>query len=134
MKEKVLTLLREMTNDSKSVSYKAERELCIILTEVIDRLDKIEEKVGLCVRVYPDKIENVNVYDWYYELPKEINCNNDNFCFKTEWLDMNLYKYFEELKKEKINIMENKIFHIECDLNEYKKDLDHIREFRFEDL
>lgn len=47
---------------------------------------------------------------------------------------MNLYEYFEELRKEKINIMENKIFHIECNLNEYKRDLDHIREFRFENL
>ena len=56
MKEKILALLREMTNDSKSVSYKAEKELCAILTEVINKFYAIEKKVGWGVRNYPDKI------------------------------------------------------------------------------
>ena len=54
MKEKVLHLLKEMTNDSKSVSYKAEKELCKILTNVINKLHTIEKKVGSYIRDYPE--------------------------------------------------------------------------------
>lgn len=133
MKEKILDLLREMTNDSKSISYKAEKELCNILTEVINKLHTIEEKVGWDVRNYPDKIESIDVYGWYDELPKEIDCN-DYFCFETDWLDINLQEYFEELRKKKISVIESTIFHVEYSLSEHRRDLAHIRELKFEDL
>ena len=133
MKDKILALLREMTNDSKSVSYKAEKELCNILTEVINKLHTIEKKVGWGVRNYPDKIESIDVYGWYDELPKEINCN-DNFCFETDWLDINLQEYFEELRKKKISSIGSTIFHVEYSLSEHRRDLAHIRELKFEDL
>lgn len=47
MKDKVLDLLREMTNDSKSVSDKAEKELCSILTELLNKINTIEKKCWL---------------------------------------------------------------------------------------
>lgn len=134
MKEKILALLREMTNDSKSVSYKAEKELCNILTEVINKLHTIEKKVGWGVRNYPDKIESVDVYGWYDELPKEIDCNDDDFCFKTEWLDINLQEYFEELRKKKISGIKCTITHVEYSLGKHREDLERIGELKFEDL
>lgn len=134
MKDKILTLLREMTNDSKSASYKAERELCNILTEVINKLHTIERKVGWGVRNYPEKIESVDVYGWYDELPKEIDCNDDDFCFKTEWLDINLQEYFEELRKKKIRSIESTISHVEYSLGKHREDIKHIGELKFEDL
>ena len=134
MKEKILTLLREMRNDSKSASYKVEKELCSILTGVINQLDIIQEKVGWHVRVYPDKIESIDSGGRYIELPKEIECNNDDFCFKTEWLDINLHEYFETLKKEKISCIKNRIFHAKSTLCEHERDLQHIEELKFEDL
>lgn len=134
MKEKILTLLREMTNDSKSVSYKAEKELCNILTEVINKLHTIEKKVGVCVRIYPDKIESIDDYVWYDELPKEIDCNDDDFCFRMEWLDINLQEYFEELRKKKISSIKCTITHVEYSLGKHREDLERIRELKFEDL
>lgn len=134
MKEKILALLKEMTNDSKSVSYKAEKELCNILTEVINKLHTIEEKVGWYVRIYPDKIESVDIYGWYNELPKEIDCNDYDFCFKTEWLDINLQEYFEELREKRISSIKNTITHVEYSLGKHRENLECIRELKFEDL
>lgn len=134
MKEKILALLREMTNDSKSASYKAEKELCNILTEVINKLRTIEEKVGWRVRIYPDEIESVDLYGWYDELPKGIDCNDDDFCFETKWLDINLQEYFEELRKKKISSIKCTITHVEYSLGKHREDLERIGELKFEDL
>ena len=66
-----------MTNDSKSVSYKAEKQLCNILTDAIIILRKIEEKVGRYEREYPNKIWNIYEDIRYSKLPSEIECNDD---------------------------------------------------------
>lgn len=135
MKKKILTLLREMRNDSKSASYKAEKELCKILTEVIDKLHTVEKKVGSYIRYYPEKIESIDdEYYLYDELPTEIYCNDEDFCFETKWLDINPKEYFEKLKKEKINSIKNSIFHAKSTLCEHERDLQHIEELKFEDL
>lgn len=134
MKEKILALLREMTNDSKSVSYKAEKELCNILTEVINKLHTIEEKVGYYVRNYPDKIESVDGYGYYDELPKEIDCNDNDFCFKTEWLDINLQEYFEKLREKRISGIKCTITHVEYSLGKHREELERVGELKFEDL
>lgn len=134
MKEKILSLLIEMTNDSKFVSYKAEKEICDILTEVITKLRTIEEKVGWCVREYPDKIWEIDEWGRYDKLPKIIVCNDDEFCFETEWLDINLKEYFEKLKKNKINNFKEYIIQTEHSLSRYKKNLEHAEELKFEDL
>lgn len=134
MKEKILTLLREMTNDSKSASYKAEKELCKILTEVINKLRTIENKAGRCIKYYPEKIENIDECYWYNELPKEIECNDGDFYFYTEWLDINLQEYFETVKKNTISNIKKYITQTEYSLNKYKEDLGHFEELKFEDL
>lgn len=134
MKEKILSLLREMTNDSKSASYKAEKELCNILTLAINQLNTIEEKVGYYTMDYPDKIESTDDCFWYDKLPKEINCNDGDFCFKTEWLDINLKEYFEELKKNKISSIKRSITQVEHALIKHKEALRCIEELKFEDL
>lgn len=134
MKEKILYLLREMTNDSKSVSYKAEKQLCNILTDAIIILRKIEEKVGRYEREYPNKIWNIYEDIRYSKLPSEIECNDGDFCFETKWLDINPKEYFETLKKKKINSIENSIFHTKQTLCEYERDLQHLKELKFEDL
>lgn len=135
MKEKILTLLKEMTNDSKSASYKAERELCSILTEVINKLHTVEKKVGSYIRYYPEKIESIDdEYYLYDELPTEIYCNDEDFCFETEWLDINLREYFEKLKKREIGCIKNRIFHAKSTLCEHERDLQHIEKLKFEDL
>lgn len=133
MKDKVLDLLREMTNDSKSVSDKVEKELCSILTELLNKLHTIENTVGYGIGDYPNKIWCINVYDWYDELPKEIVCNAD-FCFKTEWLDKNLQEYFEELKKKTISSIKDTITDLEYSLGKHRERLERTGELKFEDL
>ena len=134
MKEKILTLLREMKNDSKSASYKAEKELCSILTGVINKLRTIENKAGRCIKYYPEKIENIDECYLYNELRKEIECNDWDFCFYTEWLDINLQEYFETVKKNAISNIKNRIFHAKSTLCEHERDLQHIEKLKFEDL
>jgi hypothetical protein len=134
MKEKILTLLREMTSDSRSASYKAEKELCKILTEVINKLSTIEKKVGSYIRNYPEKIKSIDE-DWYYkELPKEIECNEGDFCFKTEWLDINPQEYFEKLKKSEIGSIKHTIERVEYSLGKHREEIKRIEELKFEDL
>jgi len=127
MKEKILVLLKEMRNDSKSASYKAEKELCSILTGVINKLHTIEKKVGSYIRDYPEKIESIAEFWTYKKLPKEIECNGGDFWFKTEWLDINFQEYFEELKKNKIRGIKNYITQAEHSLSKYKEDLEHAK-------
>lgn len=134
MKDKILTLLREMRNDSRSASYKAEKELCGILTLAINQLNTIEEKTGWYVNNYPEKIESIDECYWYNELPKEIDCNDGDFCFKTEWLDINLEEYFEELKKSKTDGIKKYITQVEHSLSKYKEDLKRAEELKFEDI
>ena len=134
MKEKILTLLREMTNDSKSASYKAEKELCNILTSVINKLHTIEKRIGVYDTYYPEKIDNIYEDLWYSALPKEIYCNNGDFRFKTEWLDINLQEYFEKLKKSEINSIKHTIERVEYSLGKHREEIKRIEELKFEDL
>jgi hypothetical protein len=134
MKEKILYLLREMTNDSKSVSYKAEKQLCNILTEVINKLHTIEKKVGRYEREYPNKIWSIDEWCWYDKMPKEIDCNDGDFCFKTEWLDINPQEYFEKLKKSEIGSIKHTIERVEYSLGKHREEIKRIEELKFEDL
>jgi predicted translin family RNA/ssDNA-binding protein len=135
MKEKILTLLREMTSDSKSASYKAEKELCDILTGVINKLHTIEKTVGSYIRNYPEKIESIDdEYYLYDELPIEIECNDGDFYFKTEWLDINLQEYFEKLKKSEIGSIKHTIERVEYSLGKHREEIKRIEELKFEDL
>ena len=46
MKERILELLNGMNSDSKSASYKCEKELCKILTSIVAKKHKIESYAG----------------------------------------------------------------------------------------
>lgn len=94
MKAKILELLKGMTSDSKKESYKYEKELCDILTDICNKLETIENSVGYNVRFYPDKITRIdseNAYTGMKKLPEIIYCNYDSFEFEfeTSWLDIN---------------------------------------------
>ena len=137
MKQKILELLNGMHSDSKSASYKCEKELCKILTSVIRKLDKIESVTGCRIRYYPREIESVELMDYLTELPKEIYCNYDNdydFIFKIVWLDFDFKEYFEELKRRSINSTKYTIESVTRSLDKHKQELTEKMELKFEDL
>lgn len=137
MKEKILELLNGMNSDSKSASYKCEKELCKILTSVIKKLDKIESVTGYRIRDYPIEIESIEPMGYLTELPKEIYCNYDNdydFIFKIVWLDYGFKEYFEELKRRSINSTKYTIESVTRSLEKHKEELNKKMELKFEDL
>ena len=107
MKEKILELLNGMNSDSKSASYKCEKELCKILTSVMNKKHKIEIYSDRYIQDYPDKITNIESYGIYNALPENIWCNDEEFKFETKWLDIDWKSYFEELKQSTIKGIQN---------------------------
>lgn len=137
MKEKIVELLNGMSSDSKSASYKCEKELCEILTSVIKKLDKIESVTGYRIRDYPTEIESVEPMGYLTELPKKIYCNYDNdydFIFETKWLDFVFKEYFEELKRRSIKSTKYTIESVTRSLEKHKEELNKIMKLKFEDL
>lgn len=138
MKEKILELLNGMNSDSKSASYKCEKELCKILTATINKLDKIESAAGYYMHNYPREIESIEPMGYHLtELPKEIYCKYDDdfdFIFRIEWLDTDLKKYFEELKQKSINSTKYTIESVTRSLEKHKQELAEKIELKFEDL
>lgn len=130
MKEKVLELLKGMTSDSKKETYKCEKELCEILTDICNKLKTIERYVGLYIICYPDKITEIdgdNVYIGIEKLPEIIWCNDENFAFETKWLDIDYKSYFEDLKRKSIK-------NVEYSLNKHKEELELLKNLSYEDL
>lgn len=146
MKDIILKLLECMYySDSKSESWKYEKELCKILNEAYKKLETIEDTVSWHVRDYPDSIVGVN-QDCYYpgmtKLPKIIECTGEkgylsdeyDFDFQTEWLDMDLKIYFEKLKLSGIRIKETTIKNVEASLNKHKQELEELKKLSYETL
>ena len=137
MKTKILELLKGMTSDSKKESSKCEKELCKILTDICNKLETIEDSVGYSIRVYPDKITEIdreNIYTGMKKLPEIIYCNSFDFVFKTEWLDIDFKSYFEDLKHKKIDIKTKRIENIEFSLNKHKEELESLKNLTYETL
>lgn len=137
MKTKILELLKGMTSDSKKESYKCEKELCEILTDVCNKLETIENSVRYNVRVYPDKITKIdseNVYPGMENLPEVIWCNDCNFWFLTKLLDVDYRSYFEDLKRKSIHIKTKTIKNVEISLNKHKEELESIKKLNYETL
>lgn len=144
MKTKIIELLKGMHSDSKKESSKCEKELCNILNEVYKKMEAIEDTVGWYVRGYPDSIVGVNP-DCYYsgmnKLPKVIECTGEKeylsdeyeFNFQTEWLDIDLKTYFEELKLKEIRIKETTIKNVEASLNKHKQELEELKKLTYEE-
>lgn len=134
MKERILELLNGMTSDSKSASYKCEKELCEILTSVMDKKHKIEIYADRYIQDYPNKITDIESYGIYNTLPENIWCNDDEFKFETKWLDIDWKLYFEELKQGTIKGIENTIERVEDSIVKHKENLKNISNRNFEDL
>ena len=134
MKQKILELLNGMASDSKSASHKCEKELCQILTSVINKMDKIESDTDNYIRNYPDKITDVEDLGICKTLPDAIWCNDDEFKFETKWLDIDWESYFEELKQSSIRGIERIIEQVEKSIVNYKERIDILSHRQFNDL
>ena len=139
MKAKILELLKGMTSDSKKESYKYEKELCEILTDICNKLKTIEDSLCYPVSFYPNIITGIdsgNVYTGMKKLPEIIYCNYDyfDFEFKTEWLDIDFKSYFEDLKHKSIDIKTKTIEEVEFTLNKHKEELESLKKMTYETL
>ena len=134
MKQKILELLNGMNSDSKSASYKCERELCKILTSVIDKKHKIESYADKYIENYPEKITDVTSYGVYATLPESIWCNEEEFKFETKWLDIDWESYFEELKQSSIRGIEHTIKQVEKSIINHKERITILSNRQFNDL
>lgn len=137
-KENALELYNKMGSDSKKESYAAEQKLCNILTGIINKLDTIEETVGHHIQYYPDEIFEVEYYCPQNELPCELHCNGyDDFYFDTEWLDWidaDFQKYFDDLRKRRMECISINIVNVENELNKHKRELERVTELTFENI
>lgn len=136
MKNKILKLLKEIDNDSKSKSYQTEKELCKILNGVIEKLKKIQDTVGYYVWNFEniDNIDTENYGSWLNKLPKLIRCNDDSFIFRTEWLDYDLEEYFNMLLEKRKSGLVTTIRNVESGLNKHKEELKRVENLNFEDI
>lgn len=126
-----------MTSDSKKESYKCEKELCEILTDICNKLETIENSVGYNIKFYPDKITEIdseNAYTGMKKLPETIWCNEGNFGFETKWLDIDYKSYFEDLKRKSIDIKTKTIKNVEYSLNKHKEELESLKKLDYETL
>lgn len=120
IKNKIIELSKGMASDSKKESYRCEKEICAILQKIVDKKMNIESMLD----VYYDDyfpIKEIDYLNTTYlenctELPEEISCNDGGFIFRTEWIDMDWEKYFEEVKKTKLGYMASNINTIEHNL------------------
>lgn len=135
MKEKVLELLQIMGgSDSKSSSYKAERELIKILEEVIDKKCAFEDRLGAYEMDYPESIYNVCLEGKCKDLPSIIYCNDYEFEFEISWFDINWEDYFNKLVKRKIEYLKTMIRTAENELANFNERLNHFKNLKFIDI
>ena len=134
MKDKIVKLLNGMAVDSKSASYKCEKELCKILTSIIDKKHKIETYADQYIMDYPEKITDISNFGVYDYCPDNIWCNDEEFRFETKWLDIEWEKYFEELKQSSIRGIEHTIKLVEGTIIKHKERLNDIFHRTFNDL
>ena len=139
MKEKIVQLIKDMHVDSKSKSYEAEKKLCKILTEVINKKYAIEEACSAYVEIYPDQIYSIDEEELGYyrnveELPKYIYCNDGDFRFELSWLDINYEEYFVELKLKKLASIKTTIQNVERTLKDHYEKLKHCQNLKIEDI
>ena len=134
MKQKILELLNGMNSDSKSASYKCEKELCKILTSVIDKKYKIESYADKYIQDYPETITDVISYGVYKTLPEILWCNDEEFKFETRWLDIDWELYFEELKQSSIKNIEHTIKQVEKSIMNHKERMTILSHSQFTDI
>lgn len=134
MKQKILDLLNGMSSDSKSESFKCEKELCKILTSIINKKEKIEDYADKYIIDYPIKITSVEYYGTYNVLPEIIWCNDEEFKFETKWLNIDWKTYFEELKASSIRSLDHAIKQVEKSIMNHKERMAILSHRQFNDL
>lgn len=134
MKQKILDLLNGMSSDSKSESFKCEKELCKILTSIINKKEKIEDYADKYIIDYPIKITSVEYYGTYNVLPEIIWCNDEEFKFETKWLNIDWKTYFEELKASSIRSLDHTIKQVEKSIMNHKERMAILSHRQFNDL
>lgn len=134
MKQKILDLLNGMSSDSKSESFKCEKELCKILTSIINKKEKIEDYADKYIIDYPIKITSVEYYGTYNVLPEIIWCNDEEFKFETKWLNIDWKTYFEELKASAIRSLDHTIKQVEKSIMNHKERMAILSHRQFNDL
>ena len=138
MKTKILKLMNEMSSDSKSESFKAEKELCKILTDIVQKRNAFESKLHINYEEYPDEIYNIDNDIIYYAklgiLPDEIWCNDNDFKFRIEWIDFDYKEFFEIEKRNEINYIKGLIERVESSLREHRDNLNYFQNLTYEDF
>ena len=138
MKDKILKLIEKMNDDSKKVSYAAEKELCEILTNIMKKKEAVEDTCHINNMSYPDKIYSIDWCNYHYNKDDKtitcILCNDREFKFEMSWLDMDYEKYFEELKKHHIEYLEGLIKRVENTVVEHRKELEYCKNLKFENI
>lgn len=138
MKDKILKLVEKMDDDSKSVSYAAEKELCEILTNIMKKKESIEDTCHINNMSYPDKIYSIDWCNYHYNNDDKtitcILCNDEEFKFEMSWLDIDYEKYFEELKKHHIEYLEGLIKRVENTIVKHKEELEYCKNLKFENI
>jgi hypothetical protein len=140
IKDRVKELLVEMSSDSKSASYKAEKELCKILSDVIKKMHAVEKTLGQYIRDYPydDKITEIEYYsEMCNYFPKEFYCNEEEFVFNTAWLDWtdeDFKNYFEDLKRKEIGGIRHTIERVEYSLEQHRNRISRLETLNFSDV
>ena len=134
MKQRILELLNGMNSDSKSASYKCEKELCKILTSIVDKKHKIESYADKYIQDYPNIITEVESWGIYNHLPDIIWCNDDEFKFETKWLDIDWEAYFEDLKQSSIRGIGHTIKRVELSIMKHEERLTILSNRQFNDL
>ena len=134
MKTKLLELFNKRYNtDSKSESWKYEKEICNILQSAINRIWEIEEAVGWHNYLSDyHKIKDIFDNYCYTELPNEIICNEGHYVFNTKLLDINHAEYFESLKGKSINYKNTIIENVENSLIKHKEELEKLKNLTYD--
>lgn len=66
--------------------------------------------------------------------PRNELYENFEFEFETEWLDIDLKSYFEDLKHKSIDIKTKTIEEVEVSLNKHKEELESLKKLTYETL
>lgn len=134
MKTKLLELFKKRYHtDSKSESWKYEKEICNILQSAIDNIWEIEEAVGYHNYLSEHyKIEDIYDNCCFTKLPDVIGCNDGYYVFHTELLDINCTEYFESLKEKAINYKNIVIANVENSLIKHKEELEKLKNLTYD--
>ena len=134
LKTKILELLNGMQADSKSESYKSERELCDLLTKFINKKEQFENALDKYLCDYPKHIYQVESECHYKELPEVIYCNEEDFRFYTDWLDIDWEEYFNTIRSGNISYLTGLIERVEATVVEHKKNLKKYSDITFDNI